>query len=383
MRLAVRSLSVSKRLIHIHGVQGFQPKPYDPLRILFCGADDFSIASLRMLWDLSQANQDKVESIDVVCRPDKRVGRGLKKIQQVPIKGVANELGLKLHQLDTFTGWQPPESINLVVAVSFGLLVPARIINGAKYGGLNVHPSLLPDLRGPAPIQHAIMKGRQYTGVTLQTMHPTRFDNGAVLAQTKPEDAVVGKETTTIGLTSTLSVMGAEMLRESVGAGIFVDPVKDIGSAMPKRETDLAPKVTPEDRHIDWNAWTADVICRRDRAVGSLWDLTIAQAILQKKPMRLSFVGPWTVLRDGASDVSKQPGSPIIVSCPGEQDRLGIHTADGHVVSPSTGTLEGSPRGTGIATLIRAMKATGQHETMEFEKYSRGLSSKLKQNQIG
>lgn len=67
----------------------------------------------------------------------------------MPIKKVAaEELRLNVHQIDTFTGWEPPkpngEPINLVIAVSFGLLVPPRILNGAKYGGLNVHPSMLP-----------------------------------------------------------------------------------------------------------------------------------------------------------------------------------------------------------------------------------------------
>ena len=58
---------------------------------------------------------------------------------------MAQELDLKLHEIDTFTGWTPPSSINLVIAVSFGLLVPPRILGLAKYGGLNVHPSLLPE----------------------------------------------------------------------------------------------------------------------------------------------------------------------------------------------------------------------------------------------
>lgn len=68
----------------------------------------------------------------------------------MPIKNIAiAELDLPVHQIDTFTGWEPPrpndENINLIIAVSFGLLVPPRILNVAKYGGLNVHPSMLPE----------------------------------------------------------------------------------------------------------------------------------------------------------------------------------------------------------------------------------------------
>ena len=57
-------------------------KHHEPLRVLFCGADAFSIYSLRALHKLQQANPEKIASIDVVCRPDKRVGRGLKKVQE-------------------------------------------------------------------------------------------------------------------------------------------------------------------------------------------------------------------------------------------------------------------------------------------------------------
>jgi hypothetical protein len=67
-----------------HGIRlsSTAAKQHEPLRVLFCGADAFSIYSLRALHKLQQANPEKIASIDVVCRPDKRVGRGLKKIQE-------------------------------------------------------------------------------------------------------------------------------------------------------------------------------------------------------------------------------------------------------------------------------------------------------------
>jgi methionyl-tRNA formyltransferase len=63
----------------------------------------------------------------------------------VPVTKAAEALGLSYHQIPTFTGWKVPEGINLVVAVSFGLFVPPRVLRAAKYGGLNVHPSWLPE----------------------------------------------------------------------------------------------------------------------------------------------------------------------------------------------------------------------------------------------
>lgn len=100
-------------------------KVSDPLRILFCGSDEFSCASLEALHDEHAQNAALVQSIDVVVRPGKRTGRGLKEIRQgmdcplsskrvkwadllsciVPISRLAASLGLRIHERDTFTGW--------------------------------------------------------------------------------------------------------------------------------------------------------------------------------------------------------------------------------------------------------------------------------------
>lgn len=371
LRRAVSSLRVftqSLHIEHIDGADGVNGKSFDPLRILFCGSDPFSIASLRALQRLSKASPHTVQAINVVCRKDKRVGRGLKQIRAPPIKDVAHELGLTLHQIDTFTGWQPPASINLVVAVSFGLLVPSRIINGAKYGGLNVHPSLLPDLRGPAPIQHAILKGRRHTGVTLQTMHPTRFDHGAILAQTAPNAVVVSDHDTTGGLIPMLSEVGAEILCKGLQAGVFVEPVKDLAPDLPVGELGHAPKIQPEDRHIDWTTWTLAEIDRRDRAIGNLWDTTTAQSLQKtEKPLRTTFEGPWEVLPAGDNGDRQTPGSPFPVSLDVRPDNaIGFWTTDGCAISPTAVTVEGSPRGAGMKTVRLALQRTqGKNRTPE------------------
>lgn len=124
----IYQLPARKILIALPVRRGTYPRRYasnkssDPLRILFCGSEDFSIASLRAVHDEHRANPGLISSIDVVCRPPKRVGRNLKTIRegdlpdriglypdtkslQVPISAVARELSLPLHQIDTFTGW--------------------------------------------------------------------------------------------------------------------------------------------------------------------------------------------------------------------------------------------------------------------------------------
>ncbi|KAF2771362.1 Formyltransferase, partial [Teratosphaeria nubilosa] len=237
-----------------------------PLGILFCGADEFSIYSLKALCETKQHSSiGKIASIDVVCRPGKRVGRGLKQIQNPPIHDVAKDLGLPLHELDTFKGWTPPQHINLVVAVSFGLLVPSRILDGAQYGGLNVHPSLLPELRGSAPVQHALLQQKTQTGVSLQTMHPTKFDHGTILDQVAAE---IEPESNYFGLVHQLGPMGAQMLARGIDRGIFVKPLEEIRNA---GKPSYGPKLTPADRQINWQTWTSDELLIRDRVLAKLF----------------------------------------------------------------------------------------------------------------
>ncbi|KAG2418464.1 hypothetical protein HFD88_001565 [Aspergillus terreus] len=197
----------------------------------------------------------------------------------VPIKSAATQLSLPIHEIDTFKGWTPPElpggPINLIIAVSFGLFVPPRILNGAKYGGLNVHPSLLPDFRGPAPLHHTLLAGRTTTGVTLQTLHPKHFDHGAILQQTPPPgfDIPNPESCTVPELLNIVAPKGAEILLEGIRKGLFVPPVENAGwhSSDTKGSLIHATKITPEDRHVDWANWSWIEISRRNRVIGPLW----------------------------------------------------------------------------------------------------------------
>ena len=111
----------------------------EPLRILFCGSDSFSIASLRKLYNHHQTHKKLIASIDVVCRPGKRVGRGLKHIREgvlpwllhsldsyfakVPISEAAKQLRLPLHEIDTFDCWK----------VRFRYRLPGRKMSMLRY----------------------------------------------------------------------------------------------------------------------------------------------------------------------------------------------------------------------------------------------------------
>ncbi|KAF9777075.1 hypothetical protein IL306_004663 [Fusarium sp. DS 682] len=158
--------------------------------------------------------------------------------------------------------------------VSFGLFVPPRILRSAEYGGLNVHPSLLPDLRGPAPIHHAILKGYEYTGVSLQTLDERVFDHGTVLSQTSRPGISIPPGCTVQELTNLLAPIGAQMLVQGLRDGVHVPPRQNKGwkaEEISEEQVIHAPKVAKADGCVKWNKWTADEIVRRIRVLGSVW----------------------------------------------------------------------------------------------------------------
>ncbi|KXS96398.1 hypothetical protein AC579_5419 [Pseudocercospora musae] len=354
-RLDPRSCSAFHSAGHIRSLSVAR-EAHDPLRILFCGADDFSSHSLRALHGLKEQKPEMVASIDVVCRPDKRTGRGLKYIREVPIKSTAQSLNLPIHHLDTFTGWSPPSPVDLIVAVSFGLLVPGRLLKHAKYGGLNVHPSLLPDLRGPSPLQYALMLGRNKTGVSLQTMHPTKFDHGIVLAQ---DDYHIPADCSLEHLSSTLGQKGAVLLRSAIENAAFVEPksAEAINTAHPEH-LDHAPKITKEDAKIDWRTWTADKVVRYGRVL-ELWDESVHRACFPGKSARVKYHGPWRIVDPVLISIASTgsvpgPGQPIAFRKHGRM-QLAICSADDKLVTPSSASIEGKKERGGVQALTQAL----------------------------
>lgn len=190
-----------------------------------------------------------------------------------------------------------PSRINLIVAVSFGLFVPARLLRAARYGGLNVHPSLLPEFRGAAPLHHALLAGRPATGVTLQTLDDKTFDAGVVLDQTPLDRLVpIGEEagrTTVPELLAALTPVATDMLVRSLREGRHVPPLRAVGWQQEQQEqgrsdgsrlflpdaTALAPKITPQMRQLvppppagsDVPVWTAGQAVLRQNVIGPLW----------------------------------------------------------------------------------------------------------------
>ncbi|KAF1922055.1 formyl transferase [Ampelomyces quisqualis] len=248
-----------------------RPKHQPPLSILFCGSDHFSIASLRALLEARREDPRLIQSIHVVHRPAKPTGRGLKTLREVPIAPFAASRSLPTHQLDTFTGWTPPVPISLIVAVSFGLLIPPRVLSLSTYGGLNLHPSLLPDLRGPAPIQQAILRGHDYTGVSVQTLHPHKYDYGKILKQTPPPGTPIAPDATAQDLTEELAESGASMLVDVIKSRRYCAPVPPKGYGWYKGPITRTGRISSRDQMIGFRKHTLDHVLRVQRALGEPW----------------------------------------------------------------------------------------------------------------
>ncbi|KAI0105172.1 Formyltransferase [Hypoxylon sp. NC0597] len=286
--------------------KGKRKKKSDPLQILFCGSDEFSDASLLELFREHVSNRELIRSIDVVVRPGKPTGRGNKVIQYPTTREVAKRLDLPIHERNTFTGWDMPSQINLIIAVSFGLFVPRRLLRQAKYGGLNLHPSYLPDLRGPAPLQHAILAGRSFTGVTLQTLDAAHFDHGLVLARSRP--VLMPDDCEFEDLLTAIKPIAADLLVQGLRDGVHVPPLEEAGwEAVPGvgagagavavaiEEPIPAPKVTTQDRQI-LPSRVPDMQ-RRNRALGPLWFWSRDRRGARK---RVIVDGMWSVRPDPA-----------------------------------------------------------------------------------
>ena len=309
------------------------------LRVLFCGSDPFSIESLKALHEEAKDPDSRIGSIHVVTKTDKRTGRGLKKTTPPPIKPIAQRLGLPLHQIDTFRGWTPPP-VDLIVAVSFGLLIPSRIIGSSKYGGLNVHPSLLPALRGAAPIQWAIIRGLRHTGVSIQTLHPTKFDEGTILDQTN--DITIPPEATYDQLVVQLAPIGADLLVKAIRKGLYQQPYQAVDAAS---QPSLAPRIIPALRELDFVKQNALEMVRMENALGKL---SAAVKLKDGKPLRLILTGlstrneqvglpaglPYVLLNE--SDDPIQSSRPLLINTEHGTLEVSMLTVEGQPSRPAT-----------------------------------------------
>jgi len=160
--------------------------------------------------------------------------------------------------IDKTTDLADIPAADVYVIASFGAILPPSIINAPKHGTLNVHPSLLPQFRGPSPIQSALLAGEQKTGVSIMLTNE-KMDHGPIIAQ---EILVIKKDEYYPELQNRLAELGGSLV-----ARIIPDWVAGKIKAQEQnhRETTFTKLIKKEDGKIDWNE-DADIILRKIRA---------------------------------------------------------------------------------------------------------------------
>jgi methionyl-tRNA formyltransferase len=225
------------------------------VRIVFLGSGTFAIPCFEALLD---AGHDLAA---LVTQPDRERGRG-QALAPPPIKPVAERRGVAVLQPRRVREPEAQEAVRrlapeLQVVVAYGQILPRSVIDIAPRGTVNVHASLLPKLRGAAPIQWAIATGEAETGVTTMLIDEGLDTGPLLLARSTP----IGPDETASELEPRLARLGAEVLLETVRrleAGTLVPAPQDVARAT------LAPILKKEDGRIDWSA-PAAAIARRAR----------------------------------------------------------------------------------------------------------------------
>ncbi len=217
------------------------------LNVIFMGTPEFSVNILNSL--LSNTNV-----IAVVTKPDKLVGRK-QELTESAVKKVALENKIKVIQPTKIREeYQSIIDLNpdIIITCAYGQFLPKEILDYPKYGCINVHSSLLPKLRGGAPIHKAIIDGYTTTGITIMYMG-AKMDNGDIISQKSIE---IDKTDNVATLHDKLSLLGAELLMETL-PNIISGQVNRI--VQNEEEVTFAYNITREDEHIDFNKTKIEV----------------------------------------------------------------------------------------------------------------------------
>ena len=221
------------------------------MRILFLGTSPFAVPSLHRLLASPQH-----EILGVVTQPDRPHGRG-GRVASSPVKDAALAAGLTAYQPEKVRAKEFVQTVralapDALVVAAFGQIIPQRMLDIPRYGGVNVHGSLLPRWRGAAPMQYALMAGDPETGVTTMQMD-AGLDTGDILL----EGALPLTDDDNLGtLEPKLADLGADLLLETLARLERGDCPR-----IPQDEARVtqAPSLPPDTGALDWTRPARDL----------------------------------------------------------------------------------------------------------------------------
>lgn len=217
-------------------------------KIVFMGTPDFSVPILQAL------AREAYEIVLVVTQPDRPKGRK-RIITPSPVKQAAEELGLPVFQPERLRNdYQKIIDVNpdIIVTAAYGQLLPNELLEAPPFGCINVHASLLPDLRGGAPIHHAIVQGKKETGITIMYM-VEKLDAGDMLTQV----------TVPIAADDHVGILHDKLLE--AGARLLIETLPELFNkqltpiTQEEGQATFAANIKREDEWIDWNKSSAEI----------------------------------------------------------------------------------------------------------------------------
>lgn len=244
------------------------------MRILFWGTPDFALPALGAL-----AGEGH-DVIGVVTQPDRPAGRG-RALSAPPVKRAAEEQGIPVFQPERARGEAMLRLISdlqpeMSVVVAYGQILPEDVLEAPELGSWNIHASLLPELRGAAPVQWAVIRGLELSGVSIMRME-AGLDSGPVLHSVA--DPIRADETAS-DLSVRLSEIGAEALIEALA-------MIELGAGDPQPQdharASYAPKIDRSTAHLDWTLPAVEV----GRWIRGLDSVPGAWSELDGRPVKL------------------------------------------------------------------------------------------------
>ena len=244
------------------------------MRVLFWGTPEFALPSLRAI------ARSGHEIAAVVTRPDRPRGRGRKRSSS-PVRRFAEEHGYRVLTPERPRDPSFVETVGAIApdistVVAYGHILPRQLLDAPRLGSLNVHASLLPALRGAAPINWAIARGHTVTGVTVMRMVEA-MDAGPVLAR---EAVPIGDADTAAIMSRCLAALGAKVLDETL-ARLRAGPVAEV--EQDHAAATFAPKVDRARARIDWTRAAREVVC----LIRGMDDVPGAWSVLNGRPVKL------------------------------------------------------------------------------------------------
>lgn len=278
----------------------------EKLKIIFMGTPEFGLKALENLYNTHNV-------IGVVCQPDKPANRGIVKFSK--IKEFAINNNIKVFQPTNIKN-EYTEILDLkpdmIITCAYGQIIPNEILDYPKYGCINIHASLLPKLRGGAPIHRAIIEGHKKSGITIMKMS-LKMDAGDIISQ----EAVDILDTDTVGmLHDKLSCVASTLIVKTIPS--IVDGTATY-TKQNESEVTFGFVITKEDEHIDFHNTTREIVNR----IRGLNPYPGAYALLEGKIVKL-----WNSRYGSNYSSDKLSGEIVNIY----EDGIGVKTENGEVI---------------------------------------------------